>query len=50
MRNLASFHGLKNSDFILENKMTEINQNANSKQLDRSDTVRKLYLTLGINE
>ena len=50
MRNLANFHGLKNSDFILESKMAEINQNESSKQLDRSDAVRKFYLTLGINE
>ena len=34
MRNLANFHRLKNSDFILESKMAELNQNKNSKQLD----------------
>ena len=34
MRNLANFHSLKNSDFILESKMVELNQNKNSKQLD----------------
>ena len=34
MRNLASFHRLKNSDFILESKIAELNQNKNSKQLD----------------
>ena len=39
MRNLANFHRLKNSDFILEN----------SKRLDRPDAVRKLYFTLEIN-
>ena len=31
MRNLANFHRLKNSDFILESKMMELNQNKNSK-------------------
>ena len=29
MRTLANFHRLKNSDFILENKMAELNQNKN---------------------
>ena len=43
MRNLASFHRLKNSVFILESKMAELNQNKNSKQLDRPDAKRKLY-------
>ena len=46
---LASFHTLKNSDFILESKMTEKNQNQNSKQIDQPDAVRKLYFTLEIN-
>ena len=41
---------LKNSDFILENKMSELNQNKNSKQPDRPDAVWKLYCTLEINE
>ena len=50
MRNLASFHRLKNSDFILESKIAELNQNKNSKQLDRLDAVRKLYFTLKIAE
>ena len=27
MRNLANFHRLKNSNFILESKMAELNQN-----------------------
>ena len=27
MRNLAYFHWLKNSDFILESKIAELNQN-----------------------
>ena len=44
MRNLANFHRLKNSDFILESKMAELNQNKNLKQLDRPDAVRKLVL------
>ena len=39
MRNLANFHRPKNSDFILESKMAELNQNQNSKQADRSDAV-----------
>ena len=34
MRNLANFHRLKSSDFILESKMVELNQNKNLKQLD----------------
>ena len=44
MRNLANFHRLKNSDFILESKMAELNQNKNLKQLDQPDAVRKLVL------
>ena len=44
MRNLANFHRLKNSDFILERKIAELNQNKNLKQLDRPDVVRKLIL------
>ena len=47
---MISFHRLKNSNFILESKMAELNQNENSKQLDRPDAVRKLYFTLEINE
>ena len=39
MNNLANFHCLKNSDFILESKMAELNQNKNSKQPDRPDAV-----------
>ena len=50
MRNLANFHRLKNSNFILESKVVELNQNQNSKQQDRPDAVRKLYFTLEINE
>ena len=50
MRNLANFHRLKNSDFILEGKIVELNQNKNSKQVDRPDAVRKLYFALEINE
>ena len=50
MRNLANFHRLKNSDFVLKGKMSELNKNKNSKQLDRPDAVRKLYFTLEINE
>ena len=45
MRNLANFHRLKNSDFILESKMAELNKNKNLKLLDRPDAVRKLILS-----
>ena len=34
MRNLENFHKLKNSDFILESKMAELNQNKSLKELD----------------
>ena len=44
MRNLENFHRLKNSDFILESKMAELNPNKSLKQLDRPDTVRKPIL------
>ena len=50
MRNLSNFHSLKNSDFILESKVAELNQNKNSTQLDRLDAVIKLYFSLEINE
>ena len=49
-RNLTTFRKLKNSNFILESKITELNQIKNLKQLDRSDAVGKLYFTLEINE
>ena len=39
MKNLENFHRLKNSDFILESKMEELNQNKNSMQVDRPDAV-----------
>ena len=39
MRNLENFHRLKNSDFILESEMDELNQNQNSKQPDQPDAV-----------
>ena len=45
-----SFKGWKNSDFILESKMAELNQNQNSKEPDRPDAVWKLYFTSEINE
>ena len=38
MRNLANFHKLKNSDFILESKM-KLNQNKSSKKSDQPDAV-----------
>ena len=46
MRNLANFHRLKNSDFILESKIAGLNQNKKLKQLDQPDAVRKLYFPL----
>ena len=39
MRNLENFHRLKNSSFILESKVAQLNQNQNSKQPDRPDAV-----------
>ena len=39
MKNLTNFHRLKNSEFILESKMAELNQNKNSKQPDGPDAV-----------
>ena len=43
MKNLANFCSqTENSDFTLENKMAELNQNQNSKQPDQSDAVWKL--------
>ena len=36
-------HRLENSNFILESKMVELNQNKNSKQPDQPDAVWKLY-------
>ena len=47
---LANFHRLKNSDFILESKMVELNQSKNLKQPDRTDAMWKLYFNLEINE
>ena len=49
MRNLADFHRLKNSDFILESKMAELNQNKNSKQADWPNAVWKFYFSLEMN-
>ena len=50
MKNLANFHRLKNSDFILESEMVELSQIKNLKQPDRPDAVWKRYFTLEINE
>ena len=50
IRNWANFHRLKNSDFISKIKTVELNQNKNSKQLDRPDAERKLCFTMKINE
>ena len=41
---------MKNSYFILESKMLELNQNKNSEQPDQLDAVWKLYFALEINE
>ena len=43
-------HRLKNSDFVLESKMAELNQNRNSKQPDQPEAVSKLLFILEINE
>ena len=40
----------ENSDFILETKTAELNQNKNWKQPDLPDAVWRLCLTLEINE
>ena len=48
MSNLANFHRLKNSDFILESKMAELIRP--NRKLDLTDAVGKLYFTLEINE
>ena len=50
MKNLANFYRLKNSDFISESKMAELNQTKNLKQLDRPDALINVYFTLEINE
>ena len=42
-------HRLKNSNFILESKKVELNQNQNSKQPDWPDAVWNLYFTFKIN-
>ena len=34
MKNFANFHRRKNSDFILESKMAELNKNINSNESD----------------
>ena len=40
-------HKLKNSDFLLESEMAELNQNQNSKQSDRPNAVWKKLFCLG---
>ena len=40
----------ENSDFILEIKIVQLNQNENSKQPDRRDVEWNIFLTLKINE
>ena len=40
IKNLTNFHSqAENSNFILESKMAELNQNKNSKQPDQPDPV-----------
>ena len=39
IKNLANFHSLKNSDFILESKMAKLSPNKNSKQPDRRNAM-----------
>ena len=41
---------LKNSNFILESKITELNQNKNKHRPDKPDAVQKLYFTFKMNE
>ena len=48
--NWDNFYRPKNSDFILEINMAELNQNKKSKQPDQSDTIWKLYFTFKINK
>ena len=43
-------HRLKNSNFVLESKMAELNKNKNSKKLNQPGAVWELYFTLEINE
>ena len=50
MRNSANVHRLTISDFILESKIAELNQNQNSKQPDQTDAAWKLHFTSEINE
>ena len=45
-----NFDRLKISDFILDSKMVELNQNKNLKQLGRPDAMSKLYFSLEIKE
>ena len=47
---MRNFHRLKNSDFILETKMVELNKNKNLKLPDQPDAVWKLYFSFEINE
>ena len=49
LRTLGLVEKLKNSKFILESRMAELNQTKNSKQPHRPDVVWKLYFTLEIN-
>ena len=47
MKNLGNFHKLKNSDFILENKMTELDQNKKyNNQIDKMQCEKFILIKL----
>ena len=51
MKNMANFRSqAENSNFILESKKAELNQNKNSEQPDWPDAAWKLYFIFEINE
>ena len=50
LRNLANFHWLKNSSFVLESEIAELNLNKNSKGPDRPDEMWQLYFTFDIDD
>ena len=39
IRNWENFHRLKNSDYVFERKMVDLNQNKNSKQPDQPNAM-----------
>ena len=50
LKNVGLVERLKISNFILETKMVELNQNKKLKQPDQLHAVWKLYFALEINE